>query len=254
MNYLPGKFVWFEHVSSDVPKARAFYAALCGWTFDPMRMGEHPYDIIINGGEPRGIGGFRAAAPGMPSHWSSYLSVVDVDASYAAATNAGAQSLLAPMDFGSAGRGCAIADPGGAAVCLWKGAQGDPPDTEKTPIGGWFWNELSSKDVKQAVAFYEKLFGFTHDEMDMGAQGTYYILKDAAGNMRGGAMQQSPGTPMPSNWQPYIHVADCDVTVNKAIQLGAQSVPVPPTDIPNVGRFAVLLDPMGAAIAVITAV
>jgi predicted enzyme related to lactoylglutathione lyase len=254
VNHLPGKFVWFEHLSSDLAKARAFYSALLGWTFEPMHMGEQPYDIIMNGSEPRGIGGFRAAAPGMPSHWSSYLSVADVDTSYAKATATGAQSLLAPMEFGTVGRGCAIADPGGAAVCLWKGAQGDPADTEKTPIGGWFWNELFSKDVQQAVAFYEKLLGFTHDEMDMGPQGTYYILKDASGRMRGGAMQQPPGTPIPSNWQPYIHVADCDATVAKAARLGAQSIMMPPTDIPNIGRFAVIMDPVGAAIAVITGV
>ncbi len=252
MNYLPGKFVWFEHVSNDAAKARAFYGALYGWTSNAMQMGDQPYHTIMNGAEPRAIGGFRAAAPGMPSHWSSYLSVVDVDTAYAAATASGATSLIQPMDFGAVGRGCAIADPSGAAVCLWKGAQGDPEDVDMAPIGGWFWNELFSKDVKQAVAFYEKVLGFTHDEMDMGPQGTYYILKDAGGQMRGGATQQPPGTPIPSNWLPYVHVADCDATVAKATQLGAQSIMMPPTDIPNVGRFAVLMDPTGAAIAVIT--
>ena len=254
MSYLPGKFVWFEHVSNDAAKARAFYGELCGWTFSPMPMGEQAYDIIMNGAEPRGIGGFRSAEPGMPSHWASYLSVPDVDKSFAAATAAGAKSLLAPMDFGPVGRGCAVADPSGAAVCLWKGAQGDPADVVKTPVGGWFWNELFTKDVKAAVAFYEKAFGFTHDEMDMGPQGTYYILKDASGKMRGGAMQQPPGTPAPSNWLPYICVADCDAAAAKATKLGAKSIMMPPTDIPNVGRFSVIIDPVGAAIAVIKGV
>ncbi len=253
MSYLPGKFVWFEHVSNDAAKARAFYGDLCGWTFLPMPMSEQAYDIIMNGAD--GIGGFRTAEPGMPSHWSSYLSVADVDKSYAAAKAAGAKSLLAPMDFGPVGRGCAVADPTGAAVCLWKGAQGDPVDVEKTPVGGWFWNELSSKDVKAAVAFYEKVFGFTHDEMDMGPQGTYYMFKDATtGKMRAGAMQQPPGMPMPSNWLPYIHVADCDAAAAKATKLGAKSIMMPPTDIPNVGRFSVIIDPVGAAIAVIKGV
>ena len=31
MSHLPGKFVWFEHLSSDVPKARKFYETLFGW-------------------------------------------------------------------------------------------------------------------------------------------------------------------------------------------------------------------------------
>jgi predicted enzyme related to lactoylglutathione lyase len=35
------------------------------------------------------------------------------------------------------------------------------------------------------------------------------------------------------------------------MQLGARQTIVAPQDIPNVGRFAVLLDPTGAAIALI---
>ncbi len=249
MSYLPGKFVWFEHVSNDVAKARAFYSALCGWTVQPMPMGEQPYDIIMNGAS--GIGGFRVGEPGEPSHWASYLSVPDVDKSLAAATGAGATTLMPATDFGTVGRAAAIADPTGAAVCLWKGAQGDPVDEEKAPVGGWFWNELFTKDAKAAVTFYEKAFGFDHDEMDMGAQGIYYLLKDASGTMRGGVMQQPPGLAVPSSWLPYVHVADCDAAVAKATQLGAQAITMPPTDIPDVGRFAVVIDPVGAAIAVI---
>ncbi len=248
MNYFPGKFVWFEHVSKDPAKVKSFYSALFGWTISPMPMGAQAYDVIMNGAD--GIGGFRTAEPGIPSHWASYLSVPDVDKSFAAAKAAGATGLMEPANFGEVGRAAAIADPTGAAVCLWKGGRDDPADVEKAPIGGWYWNELFTKDVKKAVAFYEKVFGYTHDEMDMGPQGTYYILKDAAGKMRGGAMQQPPGLPIPSNWQPYVHVADCDATVARATQLGALSIMMPPTDIPNVGRFAVIMDPAGAAIAV----
>jgi hypothetical protein len=252
MRYLPGKFVWFEHVSNDVAKARDFYGALCGWSVQAMPMGERPYDMIMNGAD--GIGGFTTAPPGVPSHWASYLSVPDVDQSVAAATAAGAKSLMPPTDFGAVGRAAVVADPTGAAVSLWKGAQGDPADVEKTPVGGWFWNELFTPDAKAAVAFYEKAFGFGHDAMDMGAQGTYYLLKDAAGKMRAGVMQQPPGMAVPAHWLPYVHVADCDAAVAKATQLGAKAIIVPPTDIPNVGRFAVLLDPVGAGIAVIKGV
>ncbi len=249
MSYLPGKFVWFEHVSNDVAKARAFYEALCGWTVQSMPMGgAQPYDLVMNGKD--GIGGLRSAEPGMPSHWASYLSVSDVDKSFAAAIAARAKSLLAPTDFGTVGRAAAVADPTGAAVCLWKGAQGDPVDVEKTPVGGWFWNELFTPDAKAAVAFYEKAFGFSHEAMDMGAQGEYILLKDGTGKMRAGVMQQPPGMAAPAHWLPYVRVADCDASAAKATQLGAKAILVPPTDIPNVGRFAVVLDPLGAAIAV----
>lgn len=252
MSYLPGKFVWFEHVSNDVIRARDFYEALCGWTVQLMPMGEQSYDMIMNGSD--GIGGFYSGEPGMPSHWTSYLSVSDVDRSFAAAVAAGAKGLMPPIDFGASGRAAAISDPTGAAVSLWKGAQGDPADVQKTPLGGWFWNELFTPDAQAAVAFYEKAFGFGHDAMEMGAQGTYYILKDAAGKMRAGVMQQPPEMQVPAHWLPYVQVADCDVAVAKAMRLGAQQTLVAPTDIPNVGRFAVILDPVGASIALIKGV
>jgi predicted enzyme related to lactoylglutathione lyase len=252
MSYLPGKFVWFEHVSNEVGKARDFYGALCGWTVQSMPMGQQSYDMIMNGADA--IGGFRSGEPGMPSHWGSYLSVTDVDSSFAAATTAGAKALMSPVNFGDVGRAAVIADPTGAGVSLWKGAQGDPADVEKTPVGGWFWNELFSPDAVAAVAFYEKVFGFSHDAMDMGPQGTYYVLKDAGGKPRAGVMQQPSNMRVPAHWLPYVHVADCDAALAKATRLGAKQTLVAPTDIPNVGRFSVLLDPLGAAIAVIKGV
>ena len=60
----------------------------------------------------------------------------------------------------------------------------------------------------------------------------------------------SESVPVPPNWVGYFAVADCDASLDKAKGLGAQ-VFVPCTDIPGVGRFAVIGDPQGAAIAFI---
>ena len=53
---------------------------------------------------------------------------------------------------------------------------------------------------------------------------------------------------VPPNWLVYIGTEDVDASAGKAKELGA-TVHMPPTDIPNVGRFAVLMDPTGAAFA-----
>ncbi|MCB2008128.1 MAG: VOC family protein, partial [Rhodoferax sp.] len=68
---------------------------------------------------------------------------------------------------------------------------------------------------------------------------------------RAGAMQQAPESPMPSFWLPYIHVADCDAAGAKARELGAVRTILPPTDIPGIGRFTVIIDPLGAPIGLI---
>jgi predicted enzyme related to lactoylglutathione lyase len=248
MSHMPGKFVWFEHVSADTQKARAFYQPLFGWHVEPMPMGEQSYPMILNG--EQGIGGLRSATGGEPAHWASYLSVHDVDASFRAAVAAGATPLQGPTDFGPVGRGAALRDPTGATFWLWTDAQGDRADPAAVAAGDWTWNELWTPDARKALAFYEAVFGYAHDVMSMGEQGDYLILKSPDGRSRAGIFQTTEPQ-MPPQWLPYVSVADCDATAADARRLGALAVPMPPTDIPGVGRFAVLIDPLGATLAVI---
>ncbi|MCR5879018.1 VOC family protein [Phenylobacterium sp. J367] len=56
---------------------------------------------------------------------------------------------------------------------------------------------------------------------------------------------------VPPNWTSYVAVDDVDAAAAKATTLGGE-VQVPPTDIPGIGRFAVIADPTGAVIAIMT--
>lgn len=245
MAYLHGKFVWFEHVSANIDNARRFYDNLFGWTSEGLPMGGQTYHMIRNGAE--GIAGYRTAPAGVPNHWMSYLSVADVDKTAKAAEAAGAKVLMPPTDFPPVGRGATLADPTGGAFSIWKGADGDRPDHDPPVIGDWCWNELTTPDDKKALAFYEKVFSYGHDSMEMGPQGTYYMLK-VGDKMRGGLMK-SPMPGVPAGWLPYVLVANCDASLAKAKQLGATEC-VGATDIPNMGRFAIVNDPTGAAIGI----
>ncbi len=53
----------------------------------------------------------------------------------------------------------------------------------------------------------------------------------------------------PPHWLGYVAVADVDAATEKAARLGA-SVKIPPTDIPEVGRFSVIADPQGAVLSI----
>ena len=53
---------------------------------------------------------------------------------------------------------------------------------------------------------------------------------------------------VPDNWLVYFGTDDVDTDTKRAADLGA-TVIVEPTDIPGTGRFAVLMDPQGAAFA-----
>jgi uncharacterized protein len=57
--------------------------------------------------------------------------------------------------------------------------------------------------------------------------------------------------PMPPAWGCYVTVDDVDATLEKCAALGGK-VLVPPMDVPTVGRMAVIQDPQGATLSVIT--
>jgi uncharacterized protein len=114
-------------------------------------------------------------------------------------------------------------------------------ETQAAPAVGTFcWNELWTRDMGKARSILGTLFGWTAEDMPMGEHGTYTVFK-AGDKMAGGGAQMTAG-PMwdgvPVHWMGYIAVADADATTKTAQSLGLE-VKVPPSEIPNVGRFAV---------------
>lgn len=97
---LPGKFVWFEHVSRDAGKAQAFYSGVLGWKARPFPDGS-PYEMIFTGDtDDTMIGGYDAPTHDRQrSHWISYVSVEDVDVAARAATQNGGRVVEAPFDL-----------------------------------------------------------------------------------------------------------------------------------------------------------
>lgn len=243
---LPGKFVWFELVSRDPKKAQAFYREVLGWRVEPLPMGDRQYEVIYAGEAM--IGGYAAAASDrQPAHWIAYVSVEDVDATAQAASAHGGKIVQAPYDIPTVGRSARIADPQGAELCVFKNVEGDPPDEPVAAHGRWLWNELHTTDSTKALAFYEKVLGFTHRAMEMGADEVYHIIS-RGGVDRGGVTSHLAAGVGP-HWLPYVSVDDVDLAIARARKLDAV-IPMPPEDIPGVGRFGVLKDPTGAVLAV----
>ena len=127
---LPGKFVWFEHVSTDPKKVQEFYAEVLGWKVKPFPMGNIAYEMILTGDTwDSMIGGYAAANSGRePSRWLATVSVEDVEAAAKAAVANGGQILEAPSDLAGVGRRARIADPQGAELALLTDSRGNKPD------------------------------------------------------------------------------------------------------------------------------
>ena len=52
-------------------------------------------------------------------------------------------------------------------------------------------------------------------------------------------------------WDPYITVDDVEASAKSVEKLGGEVI-LPPTDMPNVGRFCVIKDPQGINVNLIT--
>ena len=113
------------------------------------------------------------------------------------------------------------------------------------------WCELMTTDPTAAQAFYSRLFGWEMAEGPI-ADMMYTVLKIGDREV-GGLMGMPPDMPsgQPPTWGVYITVDDVDASAQLAAELGG-IVRVPPTDIPDVGRFAVIQDPQGATLSIIT--
>lgn len=117
--------------------------------------------------------------------------------------------------------------------------------TSQGPWPGKFvWHDLMTTDGAKAVAFYQALFGWQIESRPMPGC-VYHMIHLPPGPM-GGIMQEK--VPV-SNWLPYLAVTDVDATFAKIKQLGGKAI-VPPTDIPQTGRFAVVVDPFGGHFAI----
>ena len=133
---------------------------------------------------------------------------------------------------------------------IWKGAEGDRPEAPQVATGDWTWNELMTTDAGAALAFYEGVFGYTRQPWDMGEKGIYYVLNH--GDKPRAGLMATPKPESGSFWIPYVAVTACDAIATSAQGLGAEVV-LPPTDIPDVGRIAVFLDPMRAPLGILQA-
>ena len=117
--------------------------------------------------------------------------------------------------------------------------------------GNFIWNELMTRDVEKAKAFYTATVGWSFKEMPM-PNGSYWIA-EMDGKAVGGMMDMNCADMegIPPHWGSYLDVDDVDART-AAIEAKGGKIIRPPFDIPDVGRVAVVADPTGAVICWMT--
>ncbi|MFJ9869643.1 VOC family protein [Streptomyces sp. NPDC101165] len=253
-DYVPGAPNWLDLGSPDTDASAAFYSAVFGWEFRSAGPEAGGYGFFQQDGKTvAGLG--PLTEEGASPSWTVYFHTPDADATAKAVEQAGGTVRVAPADVFSFGRMAAFTDPTGADFAVWQPggtsgleAVGVPDSLSRV--------ELYTSDAGAVKAFYGSVFSWRMNDVPMGPELTYTLLAPAGAGAEGnhGGLMQLPQKNLDAGstaeWHPYFEVSDCDATFAGATAAGA-TVLIPTTDAPGVGRFAMFLDPVGAAFAII---
>jgi len=247
MNNKPGSFCWMELATTDQNAAKEFYSRLFGWTVNDSPMGPNEYYSMfkLDGKDAGAAYTLRKEqqAQGVPPHWMIYVATDDVEDSARRAAELGGKVCAQPFDVMDVGRMAVVQDPTGAMFCLWQAKKSSGIQT-KSEEGAFCWADLNTPDVARASEFYTKLFGWKLEKDEKDPSG-YIHIKNGDEYIGGipPAEHRSPNAP--PHWLLYFDTSNCDASVEKAKQNGA-NVYYGPVSMENVGRFAVVADPQGA--------
>ena len=113
-----------------------------------------------------------------------------------------------------------------------------------TRTGMPIWYELITTDVAAAKTFYGDIVGWTATDFPTSAGGMPYTILNYGETGVGGLMPLPEGMQTGPGWFAYFHVDDVDAKVAETERAGGQTH-MPATDLPGVGRIAMVSDPQG---------
>jgi predicted enzyme related to lactoylglutathione lyase len=249
MNNDTGRLVWYELLTSDPKGAIAFYTEVIGWKTQQWDKGD--YTMLVSEQGP--VGGVmllpeQAKKMGASPYWQANIQVANVDDTIAKVKQLGG-SVIHVETVPTVGRLAVIADPQGAVIAVF--APDSPmPVHDLAKQGEFQWHELYTTDAEAGFQFYSQIAGWEQlGEFDMGPMGKY-LLWGRGGKQLGGMMKR-PDAMKVSAWMFYVTAPDLDGTLARATAKGAK-VMNGPMEVPGGQRIVQLLDPQGAAFALVT--
>jgi predicted enzyme related to lactoylglutathione lyase len=250
--YNSGEFCWVDLGVPDPEAAAEFYGDLIGWERERYEPDPEGYWYLRHNGKlVAGLEGFRSE--GQVPAWVGFVRVDDAAQSADKVRAAGGAIITGPLEVpGGAGSLAVCQDTEGAVFALWQPGELNGAELVNE-IGCWTWNNLMSRDLDKAKDFYGEVFGWEATQSEEQPLG---ILNWQLDGQRwpeglGGLMKIDSDMPAdtPPHWQVYFAVESADAAVEQTKGAGGQLL-FGPIDIP-VARMAVLMDPQGAAFAIL---
>jgi predicted enzyme related to lactoylglutathione lyase len=118
-------------------------------------------------------------------------------------------------------------------------------------IGRFVWYEHLTNDPKAAIDFYSQIAGWKTQPFEQDEDYTMWVGSQGplGGVMKLHDEQKKAGTS--PFWMAHVQVENVDLTASQAKKLGG-NIHKESTEIPTVGRFAVIGDSQGAFISIFT--
>jgi uncharacterized protein len=264
--YIPGVPCWIDTSQPDPDAAAVFYGGLFGWELENVMPPESDGKYLmarLRGGDVAAIGALPEGGP-PTAVWNTYIQVDSADDATSKVIDAGGRVIMPPFDVMDAGRMAMLADPEGAAFCVWQPGR-HAGARIVNEHGSLNFNTLNTRDPEPAAAFYGAVFGW---ELQLGEGAGFWRLpgygdhleqRDPGLRERMAEVGAPPGfedvvaalnpigadqPEVPAHWSVTFAVDDADAIASRAAELGGR-VLSGPFDAPWV-RMAVIADPQGA--------
>ena len=235
-------FWWANLATSDAAAAAEFYTRLFGWSYDELPIDENfmHRNATLGGLQIAGID--SSFDPTMPTAWTNFVYVDDINATVAKAKELGATIAMEPADVMGEGHMAMLIDPQGAFVGLWKSGRHTGADAVNQP-GTYTWAELATSDLGAAREFYSALFGWSWERMESTGDFEYWLAANEGLTMAGAYAKMGPMADMPTNWGAYFGTADIQACAAEVVAAGGKVVVGPEQMGPGTGIGAI--DPQG---------
>lgn len=243
----PGKFVWWDLMTDNLPEVKKFYSGLFGWTFTDVEKGKTDYVVVLQNGVP--IAGMfdlkDVKGDKKYSQWISYVSVPDMNQAINFTKSSGGTIYREPFELKDRGTVAFILDSQNAVLAFVKSSSGDPADSEPV-YDRWFWTELWTNNVASSTEFYTELFGYNLRTFNTATGNLYYVFQKE--NKPRAGMLKIPYENVKPHWMPYIAVKNPSEIVDKVEKLGGEIY----LGLDDTGRSdaAIIADPSGAVFTI----
>jgi uncharacterized protein len=224
--------------TTDLARAKEFYAALFDWEYRDEDTGSGPYVTALRRGLPAAGIELETGDPG----WITYFAVTDADEASNRIVGSGGTVTDGPRDVVDTARVASALDPAGARFRIWQAGRqfGAVVVNEH---GALNWNELITDDIDAVSPFYEAVFGH-----ELHRDESYTMFKVGNREVAGGGNKPEPD--VPNHWNVYFAVDDADRAVESTRGHGGTVIREARL-VDGVGIFARGADPDGSIFNVV---